>query len=35
MYNDKNEFVVEPGKFLLYAGNSSKSTPLNAEFYVE
>ena len=35
MYNDKNEFVVEPGKFFLFAGNSSKSTPLNAEFYVE
>ena len=35
MYNDKNEFVVEPGKFILFAGNSSKSTPLNAEFYVE
>lgn len=35
MYNDKNEFVVEPGKFLLFAGNSSKSTPLKSEFYVE
>ena len=35
MYNDKNEFIVEPGKFFLFAGNSSKSTPLNAEFYVE
>ena len=35
MYNDKNEFVVEPGKFFLFAGNSSKSTPLNAKFYVE
>ena len=27
MYNDKNEFVVEPGKVFLFAGNSSKSTP--------
>lgn len=35
MYNDQNEFVVEPGKFFLSAGNSSQSTPLNAEFYVE
>lgn len=35
MYNDKNEFVIEPGKFFLFAGNSSKSTPLNTDFYVE
>lgn len=35
MYNANNEFITEPGKFTLFAGNSSQSTPLKAEFYVE
>ncbi|MEG1749236.1 MAG: glycoside hydrolase family 3 C-terminal domain-containing protein [Tannerellaceae bacterium] len=35
MYDATNNFVVEPGKFTLFAGNSSQTTPLTTEFYVE
>lgn len=35
MYNAYNQFVVEPGKFYLFVGNSSQSTPLKTEFYVK
>lgn len=35
MYDADNRFVVEPGKFTLFAGHSSQSTPLKADFYVE
>ncbi|MGL5261421.1 MAG: glycoside hydrolase family 3 C-terminal domain-containing protein, partial [Bacteroides sp.] len=34
-YNNDNQFVTEPGKFMLYLGNSSENTPLSCEFYVE
>ncbi len=35
MYNMKSQFVIEPGKFIIYAGNSSEVTPLKTEFYVQ
>lgn len=35
MYNADNKFIIEPGKFFLYAGNSSENTLLSTEFYVE
>ncbi len=35
LYNAENKFVVEPGKFILWAGNSSQNTPLETQFYVE
>lgn len=34
-YDFNSQFVVEPGKFTLYAGNSSENTPLTAEFMLE
>ena len=34
MYDANNKFIVEPGKFTLYVGNSSQTTPLNHTFYV-
>lgn len=35
MYNSESKFVIEPGKFVLYVGNSSEDTPLKTDFYVE
>ena len=34
MYDANNKFIVELGKFTLYVGNSSQSTPLTNTFYV-
>lgn len=35
LYNADNKFVVEPGRYILQAGNSSQNTPLEIQFYVE
>lgn len=34
MYDAENRFVVEPGEFVLMAGNHSENTPLKATFTV-
>ncbi len=35
MYDSQQKFVIEPGAFTLYAGNSSENLPLKTNFYVE
>ncbi len=35
LYNAENHFVIEPGSFTLFVGNSSENTPLKTTFYVE
>lgn len=35
MYNSENQFVIEPGKFTLFVGNSSEHTPLKADFVLQ
>ncbi len=35
MYNSENQFVIEPGKFTLFVGNSSENTPLKADFVLQ
>ncbi len=34
-YDAENHFVIEPGKFTVYAGNSSENLKLKSEFWVE
>ncbi len=31
MYNSENQFVIEPGKFTLFVGNSSENTLVQRE----
>lgn len=35
MYDTNNKFIVEPGEFHVYVGNSSENTPLRSKFFIK